>query len=62
MKNYISKLFDYISDLCNREQEQDPLYRFVEAQNKDYETALQEIKSGKKQTHWYGTHFRNSLG
>lgn len=28
------------------------LERFVKAQENDYETALQEIKNGHKQTHW----------
>lgn len=62
MKNLISKLFDYISDHLNREQKQDPLYRFVEAQNKDYETALAEIKAGKKQTHWIWYTFPQLVG
>lgn len=52
MKNLISKLFEKISSSWNRERKQNPLYRFVEAQNKNYETALAEIKAGKKQTHW----------
>lgn len=52
MKNLISKLFEKISSFWNKEQKQDPLYRFVEAQNKNYEIALAEIKAGKKQTHW----------
>ena len=28
------------------------LERFVEAQKRDYNTALKEVKSGKKETHW----------
>ncbi len=52
MKNLISKLFEKISSLWNKEQKQNPLYRFVEAQDKNYEIALAEIKAGKKQTHW----------
>lgn len=28
------------------------LQRFISAQEKDYETALAEIKSGKKRSHW----------
>ena len=28
------------------------LERFVEAQKRDYNTALEEVKSGKKETHW----------
>ena len=28
------------------------LIRFLEAQNKDYEIALEEIKNGKKESHW----------
>lgn len=28
------------------------LERFIQAQENDYETALQEIKNGHKQTHW----------
>ena len=28
------------------------LERFIEAQKTDYETALSEIKKGKKRTHW----------
>ena len=52
MKNLISKLFEKISSFWNRERKQNPLYRFVEAQNKNYGIALQEIKAGKKQTHW----------
>lgn len=28
------------------------LNRFIEAQNKDYDKALNEIKNGKKLTHW----------
>lgn len=28
------------------------LQRFIEAQQKDYATALKEIKNGKKQSHW----------
>ena len=52
MKNRISKPLDRISSLWCGEQKQDPLYRFLEAQNKDYETAFAEIKAGKKLTHW----------
>ena len=52
MKNFISKLFEKISSLWNKERKQNPLYRFVEAQDKNYEIALAEIKAGKKQTHW----------
>ena len=26
--------------------------RFVDAQNKDYEIALSEIRSGRKRSHW----------
>jgi uncharacterized protein (DUF1810 family) len=29
-----------------------PLNRFIEAQHRDYETALAEIKSGRKRSHW----------
>jgi uncharacterized protein (DUF1810 family) len=28
------------------------LDRFIKAQERDYETALAEIKSGKKRSHW----------
>ena len=28
------------------------LERFVEAQSRDYETALREIRNGKKRSHW----------
>ena len=28
------------------------LQRFIEAQNKDYQTALEEIQSGRKRGHW----------
>ena len=28
------------------------LERFIEAQERDYESALKEIKNGKKETHW----------
>jgi uncharacterized protein (DUF1810 family) len=28
------------------------LQRFIVAQNRDYETALSEIKNGRKQSHW----------
>lgn len=30
----------------------DDLQRFITAQQSDYETALREIKNGKKMTHW----------
>ncbi len=30
----------------------DDLERFLDAQEKDFETALAQIKSGKKQSHW----------
>jgi uncharacterized protein (DUF1810 family) len=30
----------------------DNLQRFISAQDKDYETALAEIKAGKKRSHW----------
>lgn len=30
----------------------DSLKRFIKAQENDYETALQEIKNGHKQSHW----------
>ena len=30
----------------------DTLNRFIEAQQRDYATALAEIKNGKKQSHW----------
>ena len=62
MKNFISKLFDCISNFGDRDQKQDPLYRFVEAQNKDYEIALAEIKAGKKQTHWIWYTFPQLVG
>lgn len=62
MKNFISKLFDCISNFGDRNQKQDPLYRFVEAQNKDYEIALAEIKAGKKQTHWIWYTFPQLVG
>ena len=29
-----------------------PLNRFIEAQKRDYETALREIKNGRKRSHW----------
>ncbi|GGH01485.1 DUF1810 domain-containing protein [Mucilaginibacter phyllosphaerae] len=32
--------------------QQEDLNRFVEAQKGDYETALAEIKAGKKRSHW----------
>ena len=32
--------------------QQDDLQRFITAQQRDYETALFEIKQGRKQTHW----------
>ena len=32
--------------------QQDDLQRFITAQKRDYETALLEIKQGRKQTHW----------
>lgn len=28
------------------------LNRFIEAQNRDYDTALAEIRAGKKASHW----------
>ena len=28
------------------------IQRFIDAQEKDYDTALQEIKNGKKRSHW----------
>ena len=62
MKNFISKLFEKISSLGNKDQKTDPLYRFVEAQNKDYEIALAEIKAGKKQTHWIWYTFPQLVG
>jgi len=29
-----------------------PLQRFIDAQERDYQTALAEIKNGKKRSHW----------
>lgn len=31
---------------------QEDLYRFIEAQQEDFEIAFQEIRSGRKQSHW----------
>ena len=62
MKELLSKLFEKISSLGNKDQKTDPLYRFVEAQNKDYEIALAEIKAGKKQTHWIWYTFPQLVG
>lgn len=62
MKNFISKPFDYISNFENRDQKQNSLCRFVEAQDKDYEIALAEIKAGKKQTHWIWYTFPQLVG
>jgi len=31
---------------------QDTLQRFVDAQERDYETALNEIRNGRKRSHW----------
>ena len=36
--------------------------RFVEAQKRDYETALSEIRAGHKETHWIWYVFPQMLG
>lgn len=36
----------------NRSISEHSLERFIEAQKRDYETALQEIKNGRKRSHW----------
>ena len=41
---------------------QQGLERFVEAQKRDYKTALKEVQSGKKETHWIWYVFPQMLG
>lgn len=41
---------------------EDNLERFIEAQNADYQTALSEIKNGRKQSHWMWYVFPQILG
>src|SRR3954449_6578700 len=43
-----------MADANDRSAAADPLklYRFVLAQERDYEQALAEIRSGRKQSHW----------
>ena len=43
------ELFRRSDELVYRQQ---GLERFIEAQKKDYKTALEEVRSGQKQTHW----------
>jgi len=38
------------------------LGRFIDAQNSDYETALSEIRSGRKRSHWMWYIFPQILG
>ena len=40
-----------VPNMCKHE-EQEPLGRFIEAQNRTYEDAVKELKAGKKVTHW----------
>ncbi len=41
---------------------QQGLEKFVEAQKRDYKTALKEVQSGKKETHWIWYVFPQMLG
>ena len=41
---------------------QQGLEKFVEAQKRDYKVALQEVKNGKKETHWIWYVFPQMLG
>ena len=41
---------------------QQGLERFVEAQKRDYKTALEEVRKGKKETHWIWYVFPQMLG
>ena len=41
---------------------QQGLERFVEAQKRDYKTALNEVQGGKKETHWIWYGFPQMLG
>lgn len=41
---------------------QQGLERFVEAQKRDYKTALNEVQGGKKETHWIWYVFPQMLG
>ena len=41
---------------------QQGLERFVEAQKRDYKTALKEVQNGKKETHWIWYVFPQMLG
>ena len=41
---------------------QPSLKRFIDAQERDYETALSEIKSGRKRSHWMWYIFPQILG
>ena len=41
---------------------QQGLERFVEAQKRDYKTALKEVQNGKKETHWIWCVFPQMLG
>lgn len=41
---------------------QQGLERFVKAQKRDYKVALQEVKNGKKETHWIWYVFPQMLG
>lgn len=45
----VMELFRRSDELVYRQQ---GLERFIEAQKKDYKTALEEVRSGQKQTHW----------
>ena len=38
------------------------LERFIKAQEEDYETALKEIRSGKKRSHWIWYIFPQLVG
>ena len=48
--------------LYKSNDEQAGIERFIEAQKRDYETALAEIRSGKKETHWIWYIFPQMIG
>ena len=52
------------------EDQMQGLVRFIEAQKRDYQLALDEVRAGKKQSHWiwyifpqmYGSYFAQLYG
>lgn len=58
--------FKLIMGLLRKDKElvygQQGLERFVEAQKRDYKIALEEVRKGKKETHWIWYVFPQMLG